>query len=162
MLGPTFTQTAGIHADGDSKNNLYFNDLLPERFGRKRKYALGKTSGKSNIQKNLAELGIQLNDAEVKLVTQRIIELGDKKERVTLDDLPFIISDVLESTASEQNIKILSYVLTHAKGLQPTASLSVEIEEKVFEETAVGDGQYDAFLNALHKVYKKQKTTFHV
>ncbi len=154
-----FTQTAGIHADGDSKNNLYFNDLLPERFGRKRKYALGKTSGKSNIQKNLAELGIQLNDAEVKLVTQRIIELGDKKERVTLDDLPFIISDVLESTASEQNIKILSYVLTHAKGLQPTASLSVQIEEEVFEETAAGDGQYDAFLNALHKVYKKQKRT---
>ena len=31
-----FTQTAGIHADGDSKNNLYYNDLLPERFGRKR------------------------------------------------------------------------------------------------------------------------------
>ena len=27
-----FTQTAGIHADGDSKKNLYFNDLLPERF----------------------------------------------------------------------------------------------------------------------------------
>ena len=48
-----FTQTAGIHADGDSKNNLYFNDLLPERFGRKRKYALGKTSGKANILKNL-------------------------------------------------------------------------------------------------------------
>ena len=24
-----FTQTAGIHADGDNKNNLYFNDLLP-------------------------------------------------------------------------------------------------------------------------------------
>ncbi|MGB5700892.1 2-isopropylmalate synthase, partial [Muriicola sp.] len=40
-----FTQTAGIHADGDNKNNLYFNDLMPERFGRKRKYALGKTSG---------------------------------------------------------------------------------------------------------------------
>ena len=32
-----FTQTAGIHADGDHKKNLYFNDLLPERFGRKRK-----------------------------------------------------------------------------------------------------------------------------
>ena len=37
-----FTQTAGIHADGDHKRNLYFNDLLPERFDRKRKYALGK------------------------------------------------------------------------------------------------------------------------
>jgi D-citramalate synthase len=30
-----FTQTAGIHADGDNKNNLYFNDLLPERFEEK-------------------------------------------------------------------------------------------------------------------------------
>ncbi len=55
-----FTQTAGIHADGDNKKNLYFNDLLPERFGRKRKYALGKTSGKANIQKNLQELGFKL------------------------------------------------------------------------------------------------------
>jgi D-citramalate synthase len=52
-----FTQCSGIHADGDSKNNLYFNELLPERFGRIRKYALGKTSGKANIKKNLEDLG---------------------------------------------------------------------------------------------------------
>ena len=72
-----FTQTAGIHADGDNKNNLYFNDLMPERFGRKRKYALGKTSGKANIEKNLQELGLELNNEDLKKVTQRIIELGD-------------------------------------------------------------------------------------
>src|SRR5690606_36246496 len=34
-----FTQTSGIHADGDNKNNLYYNDLRPERFNRKRIYA---------------------------------------------------------------------------------------------------------------------------
>ena len=90
-----FTQTAGIHADGDHKRNLYFNDLLPERFDRKRKYALGKTSGKANIQKNLQELGLTLDNKDLKKVTQRIIELGDRKERVTAEDLPFIISDVL-------------------------------------------------------------------
>ena len=44
-----FTQCAGVHADGDNKNNLYYNDLLPERFGRKREYALGKTSGRSSL-----------------------------------------------------------------------------------------------------------------
>ncbi|KAA6307594.1 (R)-citramalate synthase, partial [termite gut metagenome] len=48
-----FTQVAGVHADGDNKSNLYYNDLLPERFGRVREYALGKTSGKANIRKNL-------------------------------------------------------------------------------------------------------------
>ena len=47
-----FTQVAGVHADGDNKSNLYCNDLLPERFGRKREYALGKNSGKANIRKN--------------------------------------------------------------------------------------------------------------
>jgi D-citramalate synthase len=49
---------------------LYFNDLLPERFGRKRKYALGKTSGKANIEKNLQELGLKLKCEDLKLVTK--------------------------------------------------------------------------------------------
>jgi len=60
-----FTQTAGIHADGDNKHDLYFNDLMPERFGRKRKYALGKTSGKANIEKNLQELGLKLSPEDI-------------------------------------------------------------------------------------------------
>ncbi|MEZ4811830.1 MAG: alpha-isopropylmalate synthase regulatory domain-containing protein [Allomuricauda sp.] len=151
-----FTQTAGIHADGDSKKNLYFNDLLPERFGRKRKYALGKTSGKANIQKNLQELGLTLNDEELKKVTERIIELGDKKERVTKEDLPYIISDVLDSTQYQQKVFVKSYVLTHSKGLKPSTTLSIEIEGRSYEENAQGDGQYDAFINALKKVYKKE------
>ena len=151
-----FTQTAGIHADGDNKKNLYFNQLLPERFGRKRKYALGKTSGKANIQKNLQQLGLTLNEDELKKVTARIIELGDKKERVTAEDLPFIISDVLGNNLPDK-VKIQSYVLTHSKGLNPTTSVAIEINGQAFEENASGDGQYDAFWNALHKIYNKQK-----
>ena len=149
-----FTQTAGIHADGDNKNNLYFSELMPERFGRKRKYALGKMSGKANIQKNLQELGLTLNDEELKLVTARIIELGDKKEKVTKEDLPYIISDVLDSSAFQQKVFIKSYVLTHAKGLQPSTTLSIEIDGKSYEANAQGDGQFDAFMNALRKVYE--------
>ncbi|PCJ94895.1 MAG: 2-isopropylmalate synthase [Flavobacteriaceae bacterium] len=152
-----FTQTAGIHADGDSKKNLYFNDLLPERFGRKRKYALGKTSGKANILKNLQELGLTLNDEELKKVTLRIIELGDKKEKVTKEDLPYIISDVLDSDSYQQKVLVKAYVLTHSKGLKPSTSVSVEIDGESFEENAHGDGQFDAFMNALKKVYKTKK-----
>lgn len=152
-----FTQTAGIHADGDNKKNLYFNDLIPERFGRKRKYALGKTSGKANIQKNLQELGLTLNDDELQKVTSRIIELGDKKEKVTKEDLPYIISDVLGSAAVAQKVFITSYVLTHAKGLQPSTSVMVKIEDQSHESSAQGDGQFDAFMNALGKIYKALK-----
>jgi D-citramalate synthase len=153
-----FTQTAGIHADGDKKNNLYFNDLMPERFGRQRQYALGKTSGKSNIENNLAQLGIELSDADLKRVTQRIIELGDKKEVVTQSDLPYIISDVIDSSSiEEEKIHIENYVLTHSKELRPSVTLQITIEGEIFEEHAQGDGQYDAFMNALRSIYKKKK-----
>lgn len=152
-----FTQTAGIHADGDKKNNLYFNDLLPERFGRKRRYALGKTSGKANIENNLAQMGIRLSDEDLKLVTQRIIELGDKKETVTQADLPYIIGDVLDNRAVEENVRIENYVLTHSKSLKPSATVKLVLDDEVFEENAQGDGQYDAFMNALKKVYHKKK-----
>ena len=151
-----FTQTAGIHADGDNKNNLYFNDLLPERFGRKREYALGKTSGKANIEKNLQELGLKLNDADLKKVTERVIELGDRKETVTKEDLPYIISDVLDSSLYEQKVIVESYVLMNSMGLRPSATISVKIDGEKFEENAQGDGQFDAFMNALTKVYTRK------
>ena len=153
-----FTQTAGIHADGDNKKNLYFSDLLPERFGRKRQYALGKASGKANIQKNLQELGLHLNDENLKKVTQRIIELGDKKQVVTKEDLPYIISDVLDRTY-EEKLKVNSYVLTHSKGLRPSTTVSITIENETFEENSQGDGQFDAFMNAIRSIFKRKKMT---
>jgi len=119
-----FTQTAGIHADGDKKNNLYFNELMPERFGRERKYALGKTSGKANIENNLQQLGIELSDADLKKVTQRIIELGDKKEMVTQFDLPYIISDVLDRNTYEETVHVENYVLTNSKEMRPSATMA--------------------------------------
>lgn len=151
-----FTQTAGIHADGDKKNNLYYNDLMPERFGRQRTYALGKTSGKANIENNLQQLGIHLSDEDLKKVTQRIIELGDRKEVVTQADLPYIISDVLDSNTIEEKVHIENYVLTHSKNLRPSATIRIDYSGEIFEEHAQGDGQYDAFMNALKKVYLKK------
>lgn len=152
-----FTQTAGIHADGDKKNKLYFSDLMPERFGRQRKYALGKTSGKANIENNLQQLGIKLSDPDLKKVTQRIIELGDRKEVLTQADLPYIISDVLDSNRIEEKVTVENYVLTHSKNLNPSVTLKISINGERFEEHSQGDGQYDAFMNALKKVYSKLK-----
>ena len=152
-----FTQTAGVHADGDSKKNLYHNDLLPERFGRKRKYALGKTSGKANIRKNLQELGLHIKEEDLKKVTKRIIELGDKKERVTAEDLPYIISDVINSSDFKEKIIIKSYELKHKMGSNPSADVEIEINGNLFKKSGTGDGQFDAFINAVKKIYDINK-----
>ena len=150
-----FTQVAGVHADGDKKNGLYQNELVPERFGRKREYALGKNSGRANIAKNLEELGLELTQEQTRRVTQRITELGDKKEIVTQEDLPFIVSDVLKHDAPEDKVKLVSYVVSTAYGLKPGANIKVEINGQQYEASAVGDGQYDAFVKALRYIYKK-------
>jgi D-citramalate synthase len=150
-----FTQTSGIHADGDTKDNLYFNNLLPERFGRKRKYALGKQSGKATIRKNLEESGLFLNAESIDKVTQRVIELGDKKENVTSEDLPFIISDVLGEDRSSYKIFIKNYALSLSYGMKPSASVQIEINGDLYQETSSGDGQYDAFMKALRIIYDR-------
>jgi D-citramalate synthase len=148
-----FTQCCGVHADGDSKGNLYFNDLVPERFGRVRKYALGKTSGKASIQKNLDELGIELEPEAMKKVTARIVEIGDQKENITTEDLPYIIADVLGEITKEQ-VKIKNYSICHAHGIRPMATVCVIIDGQEYQETSAGDGQYDAFMKALTRIYQ--------
>ncbi len=150
-----FTQVAGVHADGDSKDKLYYNELMPERFGRKREYALGKNSGRANIAKNLEELGLELTPEQTRRVTQRITELGDKKEIVTQDDLPYIVADVLKHDTDGEKVKLISYVVSTAYGLKPGANIKVEINGQQYEGSAVGDGQYDAFVKALRHIYKK-------
>lgn len=148
-----FTQTCGVHADGDNKGNLYHNELIPERFGRTRKYALGKTSGNASIRKNLEELGIELDPEALKKVTQRVVELGDKKENITTEDLPYIISDVLGREKIKEKIKIRNYYSSHVYNLKPVATLSIQIESEIYEATSTGDGQYDAFMQALKSIY---------
>ena len=141
-------------ADGDNKADLYSNALMPERFGRKREYALGKTSGKANIDRNLQELGLDLSPEQILKVTKRITELGDRKKIVTQEDLPFIVSDVLKHSVPEEKVKLISYMVSSAFGLKPIASVKVEINGTQYEADAMGDGQYDAFVKALRKIYK--------
>ena len=151
-----FTQVAGVHADGDNKSGLYCNNLLPERFGRKREYALGKNSGKANILRNLEELGLALTPEQTKAVTKRIIELGDKKEIVTQEDLPYIVADIVKHSAPDDRVKLESYLVSTSYGLKPLASVRMEVNGERFEETATGDGQYDAFVRAVRHVYREK------
>ena len=149
-----FTQVAGVHADGDNKSNLYCNALLPERFGRHREYALGKNSGRANILKNLETYGLELTPEQTRRVTARIIELGDKKEVVTADDLPYIVSDVLKHDIPDERIRLVSYCVTTAYGLKPTASVKISIDGVCYEGHETGDGQYDAFMRCLRHIYR--------
>ena len=146
-----FTQTAGIHADGDKKGNLYVTKLSPERFARKRKYALGKLAGKASLENNLDEIGIKLSVDDQKKVLKKVIELGDLKQTVTADDLPFIIADVLESRDSQRVILVDCRTSSQLNGESET-NLSIGIDGTTYTKTGQGNGAFDAFVDALDDI----------
>ncbi len=146
-----FTQTAGIHADGDVKGGLYETQLSPERFDRKRTYALGKLSGKASVLKNIEELGITLSPENLKKVLQEVVALGDSKETITADDLPFIIADVLESN-DYQHIRLLECRINSDFMRSSQVELKVEIDGREYSATGSGNGGYDAFIAALRQI----------
>lgn len=148
-----YTQTAGIHADGDAKGDLYATRLAPRRFGGERRYALGKLSGKASLDQNLAARGIALSDADRDRILQRIIELGDRKHIVTPEDLPYLIADVLKRPG-DQLVRIDDYRVDVASGEEPRADVALAYRGVVEKAQASGDGGYDAFMNALKKAAK--------
>ena len=94
--GSVFTQTAGIHADGDMKAKLYETKLSPERFVRIRKYALGKLSGRASLEMNLRKLGIVLDQRPKEKLLKEIVGLGDRGKKVAAEDLPLLIKKINE------------------------------------------------------------------
>ncbi|MDH5719343.1 MAG: 2-isopropylmalate synthase [Spirochaetia bacterium] len=151
-----FTQTAGIHADGDKKGGLYENPLIPQRFGRKRSYALGKLAGKASIEHNLKNMGIDLSEENKKRVLEKIVELGDQKKTVTAEDLPFIVADVLK-IPRHIKLHIEKAVITSGKGMYAVCSLKLKYKNEEYNITGNGDGGYDAFMNAISGWAEKQK-----
>jgi D-citramalate synthase len=149
-----FTQTGGIHADGDAKGELYANRLAPRRFGQQRRYALGKLSGKASLDHNLRALGIELRPHDRELVLARIVELGDKKHAVGAQDLPYIIADVLKSPDA-QLVHVESYQVAVGSGAQPRADVVLAAHGRRARASASGDGGYDAFMNALRKAARR-------
>ena len=149
-----FTQTSGIHADGDNKGGLYQTVLGPERFERTRTYALGKMSGKASLEKNLEDLNIDLSAEQKTKLLQRIVTLGDQKSTITPEDLPFIIADLLESK-DYSHIELLDCSITSGLNVDSTASIRVRIGDEMYKSAGSGNGGFDAFSMAIQAIMQK-------
>lgn len=143
-----FTQTAGIHADGDRKGDLYASRLRPERFGRRRSYALGKLAGRASLQQNLDELGIELAPAERERLLARVVELGDRKQPVYAGDLWFLINDVL-GRGERARAEIRDYRVSVRRGALAEAEIEIALCGRCARASARASGGYAALMAAL-------------
>ncbi len=96
MVGENaFSHEAGIHVDGILKDASTYEPIDPERIGRRRKFVMGKHSGKHSIENKLEEEGIKADDKEIDEIFQRIKDIGDSGRSMNEDDWKSIVEEVL-------------------------------------------------------------------
>src|SRR4029453_9737386 len=76
---------------------------------------------------------------------------GDQKKHVTTADLPFLISELLE-TPELRVFEVKDYSVVSNRGLRPVATILVRCRDQEIQATASGDGGYHAFMQALKSI----------
>jgi 2-isopropylmalate synthase len=148
-----FAHESGIHTRGVTVKPLTFEPIKPELVGRKRKYVAGKLAGTRGIKAELDEVGIQVNEKQLKEIVKRIKNLGDKGKMVTDADLIAITSAVIGEVIEEEKIVDLCdlAVMTGIKVI-PTASVRLVLDGTEYSAAETGVGPVDAVLKAIQKL----------
>jgi homocitrate synthase NifV len=70
--GAAFTHESGIHVSALLKNPETYEGVDPRRFGRTRKFVLGKHSGTAAVVDALKNLGLKVDDGTVSLILEQV------------------------------------------------------------------------------------------
>jgi 2-isopropylmalate synthase len=146
-----FAHEAGIHQDGMLKDRNTYEIIYPQTVGfPKTKIVLGKHSGKHGLKARLSEIGYTLNEKELNDVYDKFISLADKKKEIYDDDLRFLMGDSFAGISS--NHYELDYIhVSMGTNHPPTSTVRMKKGDKVFMESATGDGAVDACFKAIER-----------
>ena len=153
-----FAHEAGIHQDGQLKNQSTYEIMRPETVGLSHsRLVMGKHSGRHALKVRLSELGFDLDDKELKQTFARFKDLADKKKTITDADLEALVTDEIY-----QPLEIFSL-----DGLQvacgtigmPTATVRlVDPDGELHVQAAIGTGPVDATYKAIDAIVQAPNT----
>ena len=144
-----FTHESGIHTDGMLKDDAMYEPYPPQTVGRERRLVLGKHAGRAGVRAALAEHGVEVGDAALAEVVERVKELGERDKRVTDADLLAIAEDVAD--ADREPFVELVDLTAVSGGATPTASVRLLVDGEERVASGVGSGPVDAALNAVRE-----------
>lgn len=148
-----FAHESGIHTHGIANLPLTYEPLSPDLVGRTRLLVSGKHAGAHGIKKELEEFGLELDDTQLKDVTARVKELGDKGKLVTTTDLISIASIVRGQTVKgPEAMSLKDLTVVTGSGVIPTASVKMFLFEKEYVVSDTGIGPVDAAIKAIQKL----------
>lgn len=149
-----FAHSSGIHQDGVLKNRESYEIIDPKDVGiDDNTIALTARSGRAALKHHLNVLGVELNQEQLDKVYEEFLKLADKKKDIKDDDILMLAGkDRLDS----QRIKLEYLQVTSGVGLQPVASICLNIAGEKFEAASAGNGPVDAAIKAVKQIVHRQ------
>jgi len=148
-----FGHESGIHTHGITEMPLTYEPYDPSLVGRRRWFQAGKHAGAHGIAAQLAEEGLFPDKNQLAEIVTRVKDIGDKGKTVTDADLSAIAETVLGKTkGGERILDLVDLAVVTGKGLVPTASVRLRLNEKEHTSAETGVGPVDAAIRAVQKI----------
>jgi 2-isopropylmalate synthase len=146
-----FAHEAGIHQDGVIKEKTTYEIMRPEDVGIKEsKLVMGKHSGRHALKNKYHELGFDLSDAELDKAYVLLKKVADKKKDVYDEDLIVTVRDALRIVPTVYKVKNIQSIAGNQ--VIATATILLEKEGILFQDSSTGDGPVDAVLKAVDRI----------
>ncbi len=148
-----FAHESGIHVHALLGKASTFEPIEPMDVGQKRRFVLGKLTGRHSVKASLDELGItDVSEESLLEITGRVKELAERNKLVSDVDLISIVEDVVQAKMFRPYVTLEELVVTTGLNVPPSATVKLRIngEEKVGQGTGVGP--VDAAANAIEEI----------
>jgi 2-isopropylmalate synthase len=146
-----FAHEAGIHQDGVIKEKSTYEIMRPETVGIKEsKLVMGKHSGRHALKLKYQDLGFDLSPADLEKAYILFKKVADKKKEVYDEDLIVIVRDALRIFPEAYKLKYIQS--SGGNQIIATATIVLEKEGQLYQDSATGDGPVDAALKAIDRI----------
>ena len=146
-----FTHESGIHVHGILGHPGAYEPLTPEFVGKKRRFVAGKHTGRHAVDSMLEEMGVHPDEAQLKAISVEVKRLGDMGKKVTDADLYAIAKSVMD-LKEEDRVKLEQLLVVTGNTVTPTASVTLLVDDEVYNGSGIGNGPIDAAINAVRNV----------
>lgn len=155
-----FRHESGIHQHGVMSNKKTYEILTPESVGViLDSIVLGKHSGKHALAARLAEMGYELDEAELQRCFEAFKALCDKKKTVTNEDLMALVSH-RSSPADADGYCLDWFSVNTSNKTTSTCAICLTLDGQRFEATCTGDGPVDAAFEAINRIIRPAEHSF--
>ncbi len=155
-----FTHKGGMHVSALLKNTATYEHVPPESVGNHRNIIVSDMAGKSNIQKKLSEMGIEVDEDGLRNVLARVKEMEAQGYQFDAADasLKLLVERVLDKESRPFDIRGFRLNIDGVGTTKLMSEASIKIVDRLgeIEHTAADcEGPVNALDKALRKALSK-------